>query len=589
MTYPKLLLLLLVCAGFSICRSQTVVIDSLEKLAQRLPDDTVKAKTLYDLSFELSASNPGLAYDKTVELMELASRIHYPRGMAMAYDVQGNILRARGDYLEAVNKHFESIRIYDSIGFRPGYRTALVNLGSDYSYLKNYPKAIEYFRKALALTDTSDIKRQVIILNNIGNTFQALGWYDSAIAVYQKARPYADADATHQLSSFLYPSMAIVYAEKGDFENAIPLMLQGIGSQLAIGDKSHYASSASTLAGFYIEVKDYQKAGYYLDEAYKAAAEIQAKSVIANYYRNKAHLLYKTGKYNEAYQMLDKFILLNDSLINQQHVAQLAEAETRFGLENKNKELALVNAEKALKESELKRQSQWGWALAVITAIMLVAVFFMYRSIQLKKQANKHLQDTNALMQKENILAQYETLRNQVNPHFLFNSLNALSSLIKQNPEKAVEFTGVFSRLYRSVLELKDHAVITLSEELRLVDDFMYLQKIRFEDKLKLEKNIPAYLLEYFIPPFCIQMLIENAIKHNIISDEKNLLIKIVVQDDQLVISNTYQPRAQKQGSTGVGIKNIVARFKIIHNTEPQFFVTSDEYIAKIPLINPNE
>ncbi len=591
MPYPKYAMLLLAVITLAVTgRAQSAQdVDSLEAVYRRLPDDTVKAKTLYDLAFTLVQSNPEAAMQKTHELMRLSVKINFPKGRAMALDVQGNIYRMQGKYMDAVSRHFEALHIYDSLGFRNGYRNVLVNTGSDYTYLKNYPKAIEFFNRALALSDTGDYIRQIIIHNNIGNAYIMQGLYDSALKVYQKALPYAEKDKVRSYASILYSSLSIAYAGKGDFKNAITYMEQALVDMLILDNKNAYASSASTLGGYYIEVKNYRKAEYYLEAAYKAASELKAKSIIANYYRNKAHLLSRMGKYSEAYPVLEQYLALNDSLVNEQHISQLAQAEANYNLESKNRELALLNADKALKESELRLQAQLRYGLLILLVAMATAIFFLYRNIQLKKQTNKNLEDANSLMQKENILAQYETLRNQVNPHFLFNSLNALSSLIKQNPDRAIEFAGIFSRLYRSVLDLKDHAVITLAEEMRLVDDYMYLQKIRFEEKLVLEKNIPAHLLQDYIPPFCIQMLIENAIKHNIISAEQKLVIKLYAEGNWLVVSNNLQPRQQKLESTGVGIKNITARFRIVHNVEPQFHVVNNEYVAKIPLIIPQE
>ncbi|MDL5046922.1 tetratricopeptide repeat protein [Oscillatoria amoena NRMC-F 0135] len=147
MPYPKYAMLLLAVITLAVTgRAQSAQdVDSLEAVYRRLPDDTVKAKTLYDLAFTLVQSNPEAAMQKTHELMRLSVKINFPKGRAMALDVQGNIYRMQGKYMDAVSRHFEALHIYDSLGFRNGYRNVLVNTGSDYTYLKNYPKAIEFF------------------------------------------------------------------------------------------------------------------------------------------------------------------------------------------------------------------------------------------------------------------------------------------------------------------------------------------------------------------------------------------------------------------------------------------------------------
>ena len=129
--------------------------------------------------------------------------------------------------------------------------------------------------------------------------------------------------------------------------------------------------------------------------------------------------------------------------------------------------------------------------------------------------------------EKENIMSQFEILKNQVNPHFLFNSMNVLSSLIKENPDKAISFTNNFSKVYRTLLQLKDQPVIVLDEELDLVKSYVDLQQVRFQDALVVDIDLEENSTKYVIPPFTLQLVLENAIKHNIVSTKKPLNISI--------------------------------------------------------------
>lgn len=560
--------------------------DSLMKIIRTVTVDTLRIQAMRELAYEYLQSHPDSSLQLADKINTASTRLPYPAGIAMAYDIRGNVLRTRGEFIQALTSHKAAMRIFDSLRDTRRYRSSLVNAGTDYFYLKNYNRSLDYFNRALALTSSAEVSQYVTILNNLGNVYSTIGRYPDAIRVYEQALPLARKDSTYTMQSSLYASIAIAYAESGQLHRAVNAMLEAIQFQKACNDLYHFASSASTLAGFYIELEKYNEAERYLNEALSVAVQLDACSIIANYYRNKAHLYNKTKRYQAAYEMLQQYTLLNDSLLTESHVAQLAEAEVKFNMEMQSRQLAMATAAKSLQESELRQQTLWKYFLLILLIAILGLLLLAYRNMRLRQKVNLRLEEQNAMLHKENMLAQYETLRNQVNPHFLFNSLNALSSLISKDPAGALEFTSVFSRLYRTVLEFSGDAVIPVKDELKLVDDYVYLQRIRFGNNLIIKRNIPVSVMDRLIPPFCIQMLLENAIKHNMISDEHPLIIKLFIEEDYFVVENTLQPRSQTE-STGVGIRNITERFRIIHDKVPLFYITEHTYVAKIPLINP--
>ncbi|MEM6802847.1 MAG: histidine kinase, partial [Bacteroidota bacterium] len=198
------------------------------------------------------------------------------------------------------------------------------------------------------------------------------------------------------------------------------------------------------------------------------------------------------------------------------------------------------------------------------------------------------LRTRNRELEKENVLAQFEILKNQINPHFLFNSMNILSSLITQSPEKAIRFTHQFSKLYRSTLQLREQLLISLAEEMEFVNSYLFLQKIRFEDSLQLSIDIPQEVMQDAIPPFALQTVIENAIKHNIVSESMPLTIDISYADQSLLIKNKLQKRKHIQDSTGTGLSNLSLRYKLIGDLKPNFLEEAEYYIARLPIIPTN-
>ncbi len=195
------------------------------------------------------------------------------------------------------------------------------------------------------------------------------------------------------------------------------------------------------------------------------------------------------------------------------------------------------------------------------------------------------LQLQNERMEKENILSQFSILKNQINPHFLFNSMNILAAIIPDSPEKAVAFTTRFAKLYRKVLELRDQLIIPLQQELEFVDSFLFLQKMRFEDSLIVNYDIEDRHKQSCLPPFALQLLVENAIKHNIVSEDRPLSIDIFTKDDSLHVSNNLQLRGSVEDSTGIGLANLCARYAMI--AKQQIFSGTEEgrYLTRLPLL----
>jgi len=201
-----------------------------------------------------------------------------------------------------------------------------------------------------------------------------------------------------------------------------------------------------------------------------------------------------------------------------------------------------------------------------------------------QKLAETQLQLIN--LQKENIQSQFDVLRQQVNPHFLFNSLNVLTSLIKIEPDLAEQFSEHLSKVYRYVLENKDNELVDLNTELRFLDAYIFLLNIRFVDKIKVNINIPGEKLSAQLIPLAMQLLIENAIKHNIMTKCNPLVIDIFIDEkNYLNIINNLQERPSQVISTGIGLKNIENRYLLLNNTRPIFEKSETQFMAKVPLV----
>ncbi len=203
------------------------------------------------------------------------------------------------------------------------------------------------------------------------------------------------------------------------------------------------------------------------------------------------------------------------------------------------------------------------------------------RTIQLTNAKTQLLR-----LQKENLQSQFELLKNQVNPHFLFNSLNVLISLIKPEPDTAERFTEQLSKVYRYVLENKEKDLVSLETEMDFLKAYVYLLEIRFKDKIKINIHLTEDKLIMLLPPIALQLLIENAIKHNTFSRKNPLLIDIYTdENDYLHVINNLQIRDNRIESTGVGLNNIETRYGYLTDKKIAYGIVNDNFEAKIPLL----
>jgi two-component system, LytTR family, sensor kinase len=185
----------------------------------------------------------------------------------------------------------------------------------------------------------------------------------------------------------------------------------------------------------------------------------------------------------------------------------------------------------------------------------------------------------------ESLQAQLKNLKDQVNPHFLFNNLSVLSSLVYLNQDKAVDFINQLSKVYRYVLDNKDNELVTLETELAFIRSYAYLFQIRFDKNIEFHFDISESSAKLLIPPMALQILVENTIKHNEISSEKPLKVCIVAFEDELVVKNNFHLRSNPEPGSNTGLKNIRDRYKHFTDKEVQVSQTETVFEVKIPLL----
>ena len=219
------------------------------------------------------------------------------------------------------------------------------------------------------------------------------------------------------------------------------------------------------------------------------------------------------------------------------------------------------------------------------TLIILICVIFIthvYETVFLVKEAESE-KVQRAQIEQAKAEAELEALKNQIDPHFIFNSLNTLSHLIEVKPEKAKQFNDNLADVYRYILHNKARDLVLLNEEIVFIEDYFSLLKIRFENAVQLNNTVPASAYDIFlIPPISLQVLIENAVKHNEFSDAKPLLINIEFKNEELMVTNSINKKSLHKLSSKIGLQNLDERYKL--TTQKGITINDDNNTFKVVL-----
>ncbi|GAB3744366.1 histidine kinase [Hymenobacter agri] len=226
-------------------------------------------------------------------------------------------------------------------------------------------------------------------------------------------------------------------------------------------------------------------------------------------------------------------------------------------------------------------------ALRLSLAVSAVLSLFFYYFVE-REHVRQNLQQEVvrvAQLQKETFQAQLEALKNQVDPHFLFNSLNVLGSLIHLDADRAVQFLGQLAEVYRALLDSGAQTLVPLHREMVLVRAYASLMETRFGEALRVEWDVDLAWEQALVPPTAVQMLLENAIKHNGATTRKPLLIKVSAADGRLVVENNRQPRTDTVASTHTGLRNIQRRYQHLTDRPVEIVPTPASFVVRLPLL----
>jgi LytS/YehU family sensor histidine kinase len=218
--------------------------------------------------------------------------------------------------------------------------------------------------------------------------------------------------------------------------------------------------------------------------------------------------------------------------------------------------------------------------------ICVIFIVHVYETVFLVKDSESEMVRTEQL-ERAKAEAELEALKNQIDPHFIFNSLNTLSHLIEERPEKAKQFNDSLADVYRYILQNKAKSLVLLREEMFFLNDYFSLLKIRFEKAIHLNMEVDESCFDqYLIPPISLQLLMENAIKHNEFSDANPLVVSMRLENEELIVRNNVRKKTLRKTSSRIGLENLTERYRLITNKQLNIESLPEEFIVRLPVLS---
>ena len=235
-------------------------------------------------------------------------------------------------------------------------------------------------------------------------------------------------------------------------------------------------------------------------------------------------------------------------------------------------------------------RGNWGasfssWFYLCMKIILFNSLIILIKYLFDINAEKRKIELENEVLKRENLNALHESLKQQVNPHFLFNSLNTLKSLTKRNPAQALDYITELASVYRYMLLHHDKKNVTLGDEIDFLKSYLYLLKIRFGDAITTEISLPDELLNYSMPANTLQLLIENAVKHNALSLKKPLSISIAADNNYLTVKNNLRSKKEEPSSSHLGLSNISSRYLLLKGKDIIIKKTEEEFIVLLPIM----
>jgi tetratricopeptide (TPR) repeat protein len=591
------------------------VVDSLQKVLLFQKHDTLRASTYYKLVKLLCDVDAKAAMEYAVAMERLSDSLGHKPGKARALNGIGNIYLNKGNYRESMFAFLTALRIHEMNGDLQGIAALHSCIGNVYLRLHKRTLALQYYFTAIDFYKKSGKEIGLgQIYGNVGNCYIEDKRYNEALLYYDTALALATKHNTRYTLCVTWVSIGEAYLAMNLNDKAREYLNKCIDGNC---DPHMIASSEEMIGKIFLRNRKWDEALAHFRKAEELVQMAGIDYMLPPIYKGISDVLKEKGEYKESLRYYGLFHDHMEADIGTDKQQTITQLQAAYDLERKDREIeSLDNGKKVAElQSSQDRIYRNSFIIAFVLALLISIAFI--RNAYLKQKVNKILNDNNTALNeknyqiehqkseiekinaeldrynkevvRENIIAKYEILKGKTNPHFLFNSLTSLSALVIRDKSSALQFIEHFSELYRMILEMGENRLITLKQEMKLVRNYLYLEKARFRDNLNIEINVNDSLKGLLLPSFAIQICVENSLKHNTVSEAQKLTISIYTEGNSVVIRNNLQLKSTGVISTSTGQKNIIERYRLISDLVPVFNKSETEYLVKLPLLNKEQ
>ncbi len=484
-----------------------------------------------------SYSNIGLVYQNQgqyedalkndLAALKIQTAIKDSPSIAITYNNMGIINKEHGNYEEALKNHFAALKIREEIGDKQGVAMSYVNIGNAYLEISNYPDALKNYFASLKISEEIGYKQGIASNDiNIGRIYVLQLNYNEAIKYLMIALKIGKEIGDKQGIAESYLSLAIIYNKQSHNDESLKNNLEARKIFEEIGDMSNVADAYNHAGETYVNMGKYDDALLNLNKGLKIATSINEKRIMREIYSLMAEVYKKLNDYKKAFEYHSLYSEIKDTILNESNSKQIAEMKTKYETEKKDKEIQLLNKDKEIQATELKRQTLIRnftfWCLGIAGTFS----YFLFRSFNRRRKTSFEKQVSEVEM---------KALRSQMNPHFIFNALQSVNDFIlKKDTMNASNFLIKFSKLMRTVLENSVHKEVPLENDLATLELYMQLESSRLDQPFEYEIIVDPKIdsAETLIPPLILQPFVENSIWHGLKHKKEKGKIKIEIKEE---------------------------------------------------------
>jgi two-component system NarL family sensor kinase len=569
--------------------SNESITDSLEKIIAlpNLPDSS-KLDAMYKLARSYSFNSPDKAITYIEQSYNLAKKMNRPKSMADALSLKGKVLKNKGDFKKAIATHLEALKIKEQIKDTLGQSISYNDIGVVYKSMKNYTEAMKYYKKSNQLALAVNFGRGIAnTLNNVGTSYFELRILDSAIYYYNKALTKSLEINDPACLSTSYNNLGSIYGYQDNPKMALGYYLKCLDIDNATGDSYGKILSLLNIGESYKELKQYDNSLHYFSLAEKIALEEGAKPLLKETYRSIGDCYQKMKQFEKAYLYLNKYSGLNDTLLNEETSAQIAELQTRFDSEKKDLLIKNKDIELATNKADASKKKFLIYLLLVLSiSIVLIALLVINRSklkqknvLQTERMRQKELQSKAILEAEENerkrIAAELHDGVGQILSAAKLNLSTLGSHINNSSPQANLPYTTSIELVDDAVKEIRaiSHNLmpnaLVKSGFVAAVKEFV--GKLNNSEKLKINLEITGLQqrLEQTTETILfrvLQELVNNIVKH---ANANQISIQLVQHENEITLmvedNGIGFDTSSKDEMNGLGLKNIQSRIAFLN------------------------